>query len=83
MTSRSPRSPREVPQSPPPPPPSDTFSSVEEAERHLHEAVYSHATKDWYRVKRGVEDELSLDSWTDDFEMDPEDFEDPDEDAFN
>ena len=45
MTSRSPRSPREVPQS------SHSFRTVEEAQKNLHEAFYEHATEDWYRVK--------------------------------
>ena len=45
VTSRSPRSPREVPQS------SHSFRTVEEAQKNLHEAFYEHATEDWYRVK--------------------------------
>lgn len=50
VTSRSPRSPREAPASP------VSYSSpVDEAEQNLHQAVYEHATEDWYRVKRDVE----------------------------
>lgn len=50
VTSRSPRSPREAP--PPPQPQPSSSSVIEEAEQTLQEAIYGHATEDWYRVKR-------------------------------
>lgn len=51
VTSRSPRSPREAPQQK-----QGSYNSpgLEEAEQHLHQAIYEHATEDWYRARRSA-----------------------------
>lgn len=59
VTSRSPRSPREAA-------PKRASSSMDEAEQNLHQAIYEHATEDWYRVRRDASDKdpiLDSDDW--------------------
>lgn len=76
VTSRSPRSPRETPVEPKAAPSSGVFSAVEEAEHNLNQAIYSHATEDWYhRSKRDTgAEEIDGDIEIDDAEL--EEFDD-------
>lgn len=73
MTSRSPRSPRETPRES-----GDSFSTVEEAQQHLHKAIYAHATEDWYH-RDASRQRRSLDDGEENWDDQEGEFEDDDE----
>lgn len=72
VTSRSPRSPREAPK----------LSTVDQAEKNLHQTIHDHATgyEDWYRVKRDANKQqiYETDDWQGEIEDEEEDFDDAD-----